>query len=68
MPDSQCSLHCASVRRAGSDSSMSTSGSVRPEVQHPASSKILNLGARRDEDVQLVIVRLYKGKSNEHPP
>ena len=46
------------ARRAGSDGSMSASGSVGPGFD-PGGVKIFNLGARRGGDVHSLIARLY---------
>ena len=50
-------------RRAGSDGSMSVSGSAGPEFNPRQGTnfnlKIFNLGARRGGDVHFLIVRLY---------
>ena len=47
------------IRRAGTDGSMPSSGSAGPGfVVENFILKILNLGARRDGDLQLLIARL----------
>ena len=51
------------ARRAGSDGSMSASGSAGPGFDPGGAVnfhlKIFNLGARRDGDVHFLIARLY---------
>ena len=51
------------ARRAGSDGSMSASGSAGPEFDPGGivnfNLKMFNLGARRGGDVNFIIARLY---------
>ena len=53
----------ASARRAGSDGSMSASGSTGPGIDSGGvvnfHLKIFNLGARRDGDLHFLIARFY---------